>query len=157
MVFNLVSPTLAVLSNSKRQKLSRRLLGLIFTSFVLLFSLFLYRQPYTVLIAWSLAALLAWHLLFVRRTIVFDLERKQITTEVSSVYTLAMQVISIEGITALQFLQSTKRGETRAYYEIHAVLKNQTETIRLEFGSKDLMLELVKQISDFTNIPWVDN
>ncbi|WP_299570126.1 hypothetical protein [uncultured Shewanella sp.] len=156
MYFKQLTPTKAIMAKTRSAVIAR---GIV-TSFFALMSLFLAfgfeHWSYGELLNWALANLLIWHLMFAKRQVTFDLESKQITTKVTSLYTLAKQVIPINRIAAIQFRQVTARGNGYGLsYDLLIVLKGQLTPLKFENGNLKRMESLGEQISKFCNVPMI--
>ncbi|WP_144211072.1 hypothetical protein [Shewanella donghaensis] len=136
MYFKQLTPTKAIMTKTRSAVITRGVITGIFVLMSLFLTLRFEHWSYGELLNWALANLLIWHLMFAKRQVTFDLESNQITTKVTSLYTLAKQVIPINRIAAIQFRQVTARGNGYGLsYDLLIVLKGQVTPLKFENGN----------------------
>ncbi|MCL1066068.1 hypothetical protein L2735_04505 [Shewanella olleyana] len=156
MYFKQLTQTKAIMAKARSAVITRGIVISFFALMSLFLAFGLEHWNYGELLNWALANLLIWHLMFAKRQVTFDLETKQIITKITSLYTLAEQVILINQIAAIEFRQTIARGNGYGLsYDLIFVLKGLVTPIKFENGNLQPMTLLGEQISKFCNVPMI--
>jgi hypothetical protein len=156
MYFKQVTPTKAIMAKSRSAIIARRIFSTLFACLTLLATLGFEHWTYSQVVMWSSVALLSWHALFSRRQITLDLESQQITTKISSLYSLAQQVIPIRDIAALQLRPRISQANDYGHsFDLLIVMHTQVEPLKFEYGNLTQMQQLGEQLAAFLKVPFL--
>ena len=152
MLFKKISSTKAIITHTSVNSVSRKIIGAVTVLITIAFGLTLGGNSDMSVIYWASAALLTWHLLFVKVSIEIDLNKRLISTQINSVYPVAKQDIPMDNIKAFSLDFDPKKTN---HYNLLIISSLKDKPFKFNFGSQAEMNRLGHRIAKFSGKPFL--